>query len=294
MIESFFSPVFSALSESPLLAVAFTSLFGLLIGSFLNVVIYRLPKMMELEWAHEVASQAAAERGEELPEPEPFNLVRPRSRCSSCGHQITALENIPVLSWLFQKGKCTACGAKISARYPVVELCSALLAGVAVWVFGFNAVGLGAAFLSLVLLVLALIDFDTQLLPDSLTLPLLWIGLLLNLSTTFAPISAAVIGAVAGYLALWSIYWLFKILTGKEGMGYGDFKLLAALGAWFGWQALPGILFLSALVGAVLGILLITVAKRSREAPMPFGPYLAGAGLLSLYFGGSIATIFKF
>jgi leader peptidase (prepilin peptidase) / N-methyltransferase len=292
-MESLFGPLFAELRASPGLALTVACVFGLLIGSFLNVVIYRLPKMMENEWAHDVAAQAAEARGEAIQEPAAFNLVRPRSRCGHCGHQITALENIPVLSWLWQRGKCTACGTKISSRYPVVELASAMLSGLAIWTFGVNAMGLGAMVLSLTLLTLALIDFDTQLLPDSLTYPLLWLGLLFNLSSTFVPLSVAVVGAMAGYLALWSVYWLFKLVTGKEGMGYGDFKLLAALGAWFGWQALPGIIFLSACVGAILGLVLMTLTKRSKETPIPFGPYLAGAGLISLYFGGSISALFK-
>jgi leader peptidase (prepilin peptidase) / N-methyltransferase len=294
VIESLYAPVIEQLKLNPMLAIAVMTVLGLLVGSFLNVVIYRLPRMMELEWAHDLAQQAAEVKGEIVPDPEPFSLIRPRSRCGNCGHQITALENIPVLSWLIQGGKCTACGTRISARYPIVELSSALLSGLAIWTFGFSAVGFGAMVLSLVLLTLALIDFDTQLLPDSLTLPLLWLGLLFNLSATFVPLSTAVIGAMAGYLALWSVYWLFKLVTGKEGMGYGDFKLLAALGAWFGWPALPGIIFLSAVVGAVLGIAMMVLAKRSKEVPMPFGPYLAGAGLISLYFGANIAAMFKF
>ena len=294
MLDTFFSSIIEPLRQNPGLAVGVMSVLGLLVGSFLNVVIYRLPKMMEREWAYEAALHAAEAKGETVPEPEPFDLTRPRSRCGSCGHAITAKENIPLLSWLVQRGKCTACGSHISARYPVVELTSAVLSGLAIWHFGFNAVGFGAMILSLTLLVLALIDFDTQLLPDSLTLPLLWLGLLFNLSSTFVPISTAVIGAMAGYLSLWSVYWLFKIVTGKEGMGYGDFKLLGALGAWFGWAALPGIIMMSAVVGAVLGIVLIGIAKRPRDEPMPFGPYLAGAGLISLYFGPAIAALFKF
>jgi leader peptidase (prepilin peptidase) / N-methyltransferase len=294
VIESLYAPLFEQLRLNPLLALGVMSVLGLLIGSFLNVVIYRLPKMMELAWSHDLAAQAAEAKGEALPEPESFNLIRPRSRCGNCGHQITALENIPVVSWLIQRGKCTACGSKISARYPVVELTSAVLSGLAIWIFGFNAIGFGAMVLSLFLLTLSLIDYDTQLLPDSLTLPLLWIGLLFNLSSTFVPIATAVIGAMAGYLALWSVFWAFKLVTGKEGMGYGDFKLLAALGAWFGWQALPGIIFLSAVVGAVLGIALMSLTKRSKDVPIPFGPYLAGAGLISLYFGAKIAAFFKF
>lgn len=293
MIDALYSSLIQPLQQNPALAIGVMSLIGLLVGSFLNVVIYRLPRMMEIEWAHEAALAAAQASGQTVPDPEPFNLIRPRSRCGHCGHGITARENIPVLSWLIQRGKCTACGTGISVRYPLVEGISALLSGLAIAHFGFNAAGLGAMILSLALLVLALIDFDTQLLPDSLTLPLLWLGLLFNLSGVYVPISTAVIGAMAGYLTLWSVYWLFKLITGKEGMGYGDFKLLAALGAWFGWQALPGIIFLSALVGAVLGILLIVLARRGREVPMPFGPYLAGAGLISMYYGPAVAALFR-
>jgi leader peptidase (prepilin peptidase)/N-methyltransferase len=237
--------------------------------------------MLEADWE----MQAAEIRGEEIPERAPYNLVRPRSACPHCGHKISALENIPVLSWLFLRGKCRGCGAGISVRYPIVELATGLLCALAVWTFGFTAAGLGAVILTVVLIALTGIDIDTQLLPDNMTLPLLWIGLLFNLGGTFTDLRSAVIGAIAGYLLLWSVYWLFKLVTGKEGMGYGDFKLLAALGAWFGWQTLPAIVLLSSLVGAVIGVGLIVLAKRGREVPMPFGPYLAGAGLLTLYFG---------
>jgi len=272
------------LQQSLPLATGVALVFGLLVGSFLNVVIHRVPRMMELEWE----AQAAEMRGESPGEHKPFNLMTPGSNCPHCGHKITALENIPVLSWLVLRGKCRGCGAGISARYPIVELATGLLSAVAIWHFGFTAAGVGAVLLGFYLVSLTGIDLDTQLLPDSMTLPLIWLGLIFNLWATYASLEDAVIGAIAGYLILWSIYWLFKLLTGKEGMGYGDFKLLAALGAWFGWQALPAIVLLSSLVGAVIGIGLIVLAKRGREVPMPFGPYLAGAGLLALYFQDSI------
>lgn len=275
------------LQSSPPLATGVALVFGLLVGSFLNVVIHRIPKMLEADWQ----MQAAEIRGETPPEQPTYNLLKPGSACPHCGHHISALENIPVLSWLIQRGKCRGCGAGISIRYPIVELATGLLCALAIWTFGLTAAGIGAVILTLILVALTGIDMDTQLLPDNMTLPLLWIGLLFNLAGTFTDLRSAVIGAIAGYLILWSVYWLFKLVTGKEGMGYGDFKLLAALGAWFGWQALPGIVLLSSLVGAVIGIGLIVLAKRGREVPMPFGPYLAGAGLLTLYFGPTVMQI---
>ncbi|MFZ9677582.1 MAG: prepilin peptidase [Quisquiliibacterium sp.] len=280
----------AALQDAPSLAIALALVFGLAIGSFLNVVILRLPKMMENEW-HQ---QAAELRGEPLLESPPFNLVRPRSHCPACGHAITVRENIPVLGWLMLRGRCSGCGVRISARYPLIELSSGLLAALAVWRFGVSAQGAAAMLLSFLLIALTFIDFDTQLLPDDLTLALLWIGLALNLSGLFAPVRDALIGAMAGYLLLWSIYWLFKLATGREGMGYGDFKLLAALGAWFGWQALPAIILLASLVGACVGIALILFRRHGRQVPIPFGPYLAGAGLLTLYFGKPMAGLYGF
>jgi leader peptidase (prepilin peptidase)/N-methyltransferase len=278
----------SLLAQSPALAVGLALALGLAIGSFLNVVILRVPRMMENEWN----LQAAEVRGEPAPELSPFNLVRPRSHCPSCGHQITALENIPVLSWLILRGRCSGCGTRISARYPLVELTTGLLAALAVWRFGPTAAGLGALALTFTLIALTFIDFDTQLLPDDITLSLLWLGLFVNLWGVFAPLQSAVIGAIAGYLLLWSVYWLFKLATGREGMGYGDFKLLAALGAWFGWQALPAIILLASVVGATVGIALIVFRRHGREVPIPFGPYLAGAGLLTLYFGKPLSAYF--
>jgi leader peptidase (prepilin peptidase)/N-methyltransferase len=254
---------------------------GLLVGSFLNVVIHRLPTMMEREWRHHCAELC----GEAAPHHEPLSLARPGSRCPACGHAITALENIPLLSWLFLRGRCSACAAPISPRYPLVEAISGLLCAFAAFHFGYGWTSLAAMLLIWSLIALTGIDFDSQLLPDSITLPLLWAGLLVNLFGTFADLQAAVIGAMCGYLALWSVYWAFKLTTGKEGMGYGDFKLLAALGAWLGWEMLPLTILLSSLLGAVVGIALIVIAKRGRSVPIPFGPYLAMAGLLALFWG---------
>jgi leader peptidase (prepilin peptidase)/N-methyltransferase len=254
---------------------------GLLVGSFLNVVIHRLPKMMERDWH----GQCAELRGEDVSESEALSLVKPRSRCPNCGHAITALENIPILSWLFLRGRCSDCRSPISARYPIVEALTGALSAFAAIHFGFGWTAAGAIVLIWCLIALTFIDFDTQLLPDSITLPLLWAGLLINLSGTFTDLPSAVLGAVIGYLSLWSVYWGFKLTTGKEGMGYGDFKLLAALGAWLGWQMLPLVILLSSLVGAVVGIALIVLAKQGRNVPIPFGPYLAAAGLLALFWG---------
>ena len=256
-------------------------LLGLMVGSFLNVVIHRLPIMMERDWA----AQCAELRGEAPPALEPLSLAKPRSRCPHCGHPITALENIPIISWLVLRGRCKGCAAPISLRYPLIEALTGLLFGLAAWHFGFTAAGLGALVLIAALFALTVIDFDTQLLPDDITLPLLWIGLALNAFNVYTDLKSAVIGAMAGYLSLWSVYWLFKLFTGKEGMGYGDFKLLAALGAWLGWQMLPLTILLSSLVGAVVGISMMVIARHGRNVPIPFGPYLAAAGLIALVWG---------
>jgi len=242
--------------------------------------------MMEHDWRSQ-----CAEILDGIPPPEqqqPYNLMVPRSRCPSCGHGITALENIPVVSWLILRGKCSACGAPIKARYPAVEIAAGAAAGYAAWRYGFSLAALGAMAFCWMMIALAFIDLDTQLLPDDLTLPLLWGGLALNLGSTFAPLSSAVIGAIAGYLSLWIVYWAFKLATGKEGMGFGDFKLLAAIGAWLGWQALPLVILLSSLVGATAGISLMLFTKRGRDHPIPFGPYLAAAGLIALFWGPQI------
>jgi leader peptidase (prepilin peptidase)/N-methyltransferase len=260
---------------------AVAGLLGLCVGSFLNVVIHRLPRMMEREWH----AQCADLRGETPSPAEVLSLARPRSRCPSCGHQITVLENIPIVSYLILRGKCSKCAAPISPRYPVVEAATGLLSAYAAWHFGPTPQALGALIMLWALIALTAIDLDTQLLPDSITLPLLWIGLALNLAGTYVNISSAVIGAMVGYLTLWSVFWLFKLATGKEGMGYGDFKLLAALGAWLGWQMLPVIILLSSIVGAVVGICLIVFSRHGRNTPIPFGPYLAAAGIIALFWG---------
>jgi len=272
------------LQSTPLFFITLAGILGLMVGSFLNVVIHRLPKMMERDWRAQ-----CAELNGQTPEPSPpYNLLVPRSACPHCGHAISAAENIPVLSYLFLRGKCRGCGATISPRYPIVEAISGILSAYAAWHFGFGIPGLAAVVFVLALIALTFIDFDTQLLPDDITLPLLWLGLLLNLNDAFTSLQNAVIGAVAGYLALWSVYWLFKLATGKEGMGFGDFKLLAAIGAWLGWAMLPLVILLSSLVGAVIGIALILFAKHGRNIPIPFGPYLAGGGLIALFWGQAL------
>ena len=272
--------------RDPVLFTALSALLGLFVGSFLNVVIHRLPKMMERDWQ----LQAAELRGEAVPHIEHFNLATPRSRCPHCGHLITAVENIPLISYLALRGRCRHCGAGIGKRYPIVEVFSALLSGYAAWHFGSGLAAMAALLFIWTMLALAFIDIDTQLLPDDLTLPLLWLGLLFNLGDTFTDLSSAVIGAMAGYLVLWAVYWLFKLATGKEGMGYGDFKLLAAIGAWLGWQILPLTLLLSSLVGALVGISLIVFARHGRNVPIPFGPYLAAAGVIALFWGEALTS----
>lgn len=267
---------------------AIAGLLGLCVGSFLNVVIHRLPKMMEQEWQ----AQCAELRGE-IPPPasEALTLSTPRSRCPACGHQISALENIPLISYLLiLKGKCAGCGAGISPRYPIVEAATGLLSAYTAWHFGPTLAMVGALLLVWSLIALAAIDLDTQLLPDSITLPLLWLGIAFNLAGAFVDLPTSIIGAMAGYLALWSVYWLFKLTTGKEGMGYGDFKLLAALGAWLGWQMLPAIILLSSVVGAIVGISLIVAARHGRNVPIPFGPYLAAAGVIALFWGPQLTN----
>jgi leader peptidase (prepilin peptidase)/N-methyltransferase len=271
-----------------LLPTIIASILGLLIGSFLNVVIHRMPKMMQRESDNYVAHES----GKPLPHTDRYNLVVPRSACPQCGHQITALENIPVLSYLFLRGKCIECKTPISIRYPIVELLSGVLSGLLAWRFGTGLAGLATLAFCYLLIAMTFIDLDTQLLPDDLTLPMLWLGLLLNIQGAFVPLSDAVIGAAAGYLSLWSVYWLFKLTTGKEGMGYGDFKLLAALGAWLGWKMLPAIILLSSVVGAIVGISLILFARHGRDKPIPFGPYLAAAGFITLLYGHQIVQAY--
>lgn len=254
---------------------------GAAVGSFLNVVIHRLPKMMEREWA----AQCAELRGETVEEGKPYSIARPRSHCPACGHQITVLENIPLFSWLWLRGRCSACGTRISVRYPSIELAAAIAAAYCAVRFGPGWAAIAAMVFLWAILAASAIDIDTQLLPDSITLPLLWLGLLVNVSGTFVDLRSAVIGAAAGYLILWSVYWVFKLATGKEGMGFGDFKLLAAIGAWCGWQSLPLTILASSVIGAIIGIALIIIAKRGKNVPIPFGPYLGAAGALSLLWG---------
>jgi leader peptidase (prepilin peptidase)/N-methyltransferase len=274
------------LLNDPVSALIIAVVAGLCVGSFLNVVIHRLPKMMQCAW-----EQQCAELRNEPPSEEtiaPYNLIVPRSTCPTCQHRITALENIPIVSWLFLRGKCSQCSARISIRYPLIELLGGLLAGLAFWFFGPSWQALAACILLWTLLALTFIDADTQLLPDDLTLPLLWIGLFVNLFDVFTTLPHAVIGAMAGYLSLWLVYWAFKLLRNKEGMGYGDFKLLAALGAWLGWPVLIPVILLSALAGALAGGALILFRGRDHNVPMPFGPFLAIAGAVALFFGPTI------
>jgi leader peptidase (prepilin peptidase)/N-methyltransferase len=273
------------LAGSPALFVILTTLFGLMIGSFLNVVIYRLPLMMQREWR----AQCAELLDQAIPDDTPrLSLWGPRSQCPHCHHLIGATENIPLLSYIRQRGRCAHCGVAIGAQYPLVEAASGLLAGVVAWKFGFGWPVLAVLLFTWTLLAASVIDLHHQLLPDDLTLPLLWLGLLVALFGLGTDLRSAVIGAMAGYLSLWLVYQGFRLLTGKEGMGHGDFKLLAALGAWTGWQYLITIVLLSSLVGAICGLALILLRGRARGAPLPFGPFLAAAGWIALLWGETI------
>lgn len=256
-------------------------LLGLCVGSFLNVVIHRLPLMMEAQWRADCAELD----GREPPPAEPLNLFKPDSRCPSCGTAIRAIHNVPVASWLALRGRCAACRAPISARYPAVELLTGALSVLLAWRFGFSAQLAAALALAWALVALTFIDLDTQLLPDDITLPLLWLGLLVNLGGTFVDLRSAVLGAVGGYLLLWSVYWAFRLLAKKEGMGYGDFKLLAALGAWTGWQVLPLVILVAAFLGAVVGSIVLWLTRRGSGTRIPFGPYLALGGLAGILWG---------
>lgn len=276
--------------DSPAVFGGFLFVLGLLVGSFLNVVIHRIPKIMEQEFRQQ-CQMIDAPVDAPMPKVPTYNLIIPRSACPGCGHAISALENIPVISYLVLRGRCKACKTSISPRYPLIELLCATLTTIVGLHFGVTIAAIAAIMLTWSLISLVFIDADTYLLPDNITLPLLWLGLLFNLNNVFVPLDQAVIGAVAGYLVLWSVYWLFKLITKKEGMGYGDFKLLAALGAWFGWQALPSIILLSSISGAVIGIALAILAKRGMGKPMPFGPYLGIAGWLTLLLGSSLQQL---
>jgi leader peptidase (prepilin peptidase)/N-methyltransferase len=282
---------FDVIEAYPSISMCFVVILGLLVGSFLNVVIHRLPKMMERDWEDQCKEFIANHKDPaslQLPKPGSFNLMIPRSRCPNCGHQIKSWENIPVISYLALGGKCSACKTKISARYPIIEITTGVLSAAVIFYIGINWNGLAALIFTWSLIALTMIDFDTYLLPDDITLPLLWLGLIVNSFNAFTDLPSALWGAIAGYLSLWSVYKLFKLLTGKEGMGYGDFKLLAALGAWMGWQMLPQIILLSSLVGAVIGISLIIVRGRDKNIPIPFGPYLAIAGWIAFVWGDTI------
>ncbi|MGM0767005.1 MAG: prepilin peptidase [Pseudomonadota bacterium] len=281
--------ILDALLATPWLLYLTVIFFSLCIGSFLNVVILRLPKMMQQEWRCQCEEFLELPEGQRKPETQ-ITLSSPASTCPSCGHRIRAWENIPVISYLVLGGKCAACKARISPRYPVIEALTAVFSVVTVVLLGPTASALWALLLVWSLVAMTMIDFDTQLLPDSITLPLMWLGLVLNYFGVLTDFQSAFWGAVAGYLSLWSVYWLFKLVTGKEGMGHGDFKLLAALGAWLGWQLLPAVILLSSVVGAVVGISLMVFRKHGREVPIPFGPYLAAAGLLCLWFGNQIQS----
>jgi leader peptidase (prepilin peptidase) / N-methyltransferase len=281
---------FDYLIASPALFSAIVGLIGLLVGSFLNVVIYRLPVMMQKAWrkdCHDYLGLVA-----EPQEQEPFNLVLPLSRCPGCNTPIKPYQNIPVISYVFLRGKCAKCKNPISLRYPIIEAFTALASVIIAWHFGFTPQTGFALLLTWSLIALSFIDIDHQLLPDSITLPVLWLGLFLSLFGFFTDSHASIIGAIAGYLVLWGVFQLFKLLTGKEGMGYGDFKLLALFGAWLGWQSLPAIILLSSLVGAVIGIAMIVFSRHERNTPIPFGPYLAAAGWIALIWGADINQLY--
>lgn len=289
------------LSGTPAVFITAVFVFALVVGSFLNVVIYRLPVMMERDWRDQCVELTDMPDGlpPEARDGKRFDLVVPRSRCRNCGHGITALQNIPVISYLVLGGKCANCRRPISARYPIVEAVTGVLCAVVAWHFGFGWEAAMGVLLTLFLIPVTMIDYDHQLIPDSTVLPLVWIGLLMSLchplagaDTLFISPQNAIIGAVAGYLSLWSVYWLFKLATGKEGMGFGDFKLLAALGAWLGWQQLPIIILMSAVVGAIVGIALIVFRGRDRQIPIPFGPYLAAAGWITMLWGAELKNLY--
>ena len=287
-MPEFISDIFIILRQEPNFFIFISVILGLLVGSFLNVVIHRLPIMMEREWQN----NALEMQGKEVPIIEKYTLVTPRSACPKCQHPISALENIPVISYLFLRGKCKGCKTPISLRYPMVEVLTGILIGLVSWKFGYTSMTLAAWAFTFALITLTLIDYDTQLLPDDITLPLLWLGLAFNIGGGFTDLKSAVVGAIFGYLILWSVYWLFKIITGKEGMGYGDFKLLAAIGAWFGWQLLPAVILLSSVVGAVIGIALIVFGGKNRQSAIPFGPFLALGGIAALFFGQELASFY--
>ena len=272
----------------PRYAYAFYLIFGLLVGSFLNVVIYRLPKMLERDWQID-AAQVLGTASETDRVDTSFNLAQPRSQCPGCGTQVKAIDNIPIVSFVLLRGRCGQCQNPISLQYPAIELTTGLVTLFLIHHFGLSSVAVLACLLTYALIALSTIDYRTTLLPDSITLPFLWLGLLVNINGTFTDLTSAVVGAMAGYLSLWSVYWSFKLLTGKDGMGFGDFKLLGLLGAWLGWQMLPIIIILSSLAGAIIGLSLIALG-RDKDHPIPFGPYLAIAGWTALIWGESLTA----
>lgn len=278
----------SILQDEPTFFITVIAVLGLMVGSFLNVVIYRLPEMMKRSWM----SQCAELRGEPIKTEPSFNLLMPRSSCPQCGHRIAVWENIPIISYIFLRGKCSQCHTRISLRYPFVEALTAFMSGYIAWYYGFSLITFAILFFVWALIALAAIDLDTQLLPDDITLPLIWLGLLVNLNNGLTDIQSAVVGAMAGYVSLWIIYWCFKLATGKEGMGYGDFKLLSAIGAWLGWHMLPIVILLSSFVGAFVGISLIIAARLNKSIPIPFGPYLVGGAIIALFWGEKINQMY--
>ena len=277
------------IQQNSTLFIIITSLLGLVFGSFLNVVIHRLPIMMEMSWRDQCASLNGSDKPTKTTK---YNLITPRSACPNCQKPIAAWHNIPIISFLILGGKCKDCKASISWRYPAVELISTCLVGLVAYKFGFSLNTFAASAFVLALMSLTFIDLDTQLLPDDITLPLLWLGLFFNLNGSFTDIQSAVVGVVAGYLILWSLYWLFKIITGKEGMGYGDFKMLAAIGAWLGWGMLPLVILLSSIAGSIIGIGLMLFAKKGINTAIPFGPYLALGGIVALFFGTQLSNLY--
>ena len=283
--------LFNFLQADPTAFITLSLVLGLIVGSFLNVVIYRLPVMLEKEWQSQCRELLEIE-SEQVKDEKKFNLSTPASRCPHCGHAIRIYENIPVLSYLFLRGKCSSCKTPISMRYPIIELISGILTAVIAWHFGYGWAALAAMFLTWSLIALTMIDYDHQLLPDNITLPFLWLGLSLSLFNIFTDTYASIIGAIAGYLALWLVFHGFKLVTGKEGMGYGDFKLLAMLGAWMGWQMLPAIILMSSVVGVVVGVSLILFKNHNKDHPIPFGPYLAIAGWICLIWGDTLNQLY--
>ena len=268
----------------PALFVTAVAVLSLAIGSFLNVVIHRLPKMLERQWRNDLIEL----NGQEVEAGPRYNLMLPRSQCPGCGHQIRALENVPLVSYAVLRGKCAACGIRISPRYPLVEALTGALSGYIAWRYGFSWQTLAALVFAWSMIALAFIDLDTFYLPDDITLPLVWLGLLVNMGGVFVDLQSAVIGAVAGYLVLWAVFWGYKLATGKDGMGYGDFKLLAAIGAWLGWKMLPVVILLSSFAGAIVGVSMIVFARHGRNVPIPFGPYLVMGGLIGMFWGEAL------